>query len=163
MRLCAGLVGNRIAGQPGRTGVALAAVSDKRQRHARLSTIDDDVGEAVWRRTEIGMQTPDGGRIRRRSAADEVDQRRRARIDRRRRDVQVPPVAEREHLSADQRFVEHRRGRVDDGDCADEGEGGQWCTYGHTHLTITYRAEAGNARNAVWIEGVARNEIFEPK
>ena len=103
---------NRIAGRtPRRPGIALAAVRRPRRLHERLIAGHDDVRNAVRRRPEIRMDLPRRARTRRGPPADEIDERRRLRIERRGADVLVPPVRRREHLPSGQRPLEHRRRR----------------------------------------------------
>src|SRR5688572_11210849 len=76
--------GKRITSDAARSAVALAAVRDERDGHARLASADAHVRDAVGRGAEV--------RVRRPRAADVVDERVRLRIQRRRADVLIPPV-----------------------------------------------------------------------
>src|SRR4029077_4245778 len=81
-----------IAGLSAEARIAFAAVIDKGDRHAGLAAADARVGDAVRRRPEVGMRAA--------RAPDEVDVGVRLRIDRRRRNVLVPPVVRWKKLAA---------------------------------------------------------------
>jgi hypothetical protein len=106
LRLC--LHRDRITRKARAAGIALTAVCDERQRHARLVARHHDVGNAIRRRTKVGMQAPNRGRSSRRAPADPCDQLRGTRIDGRPRDLEVPPVRDWKHLPAGHRLGKHR-------------------------------------------------------
>src|SRR3954470_20382237 len=100
MRLALGFLWNRVARKPGHSRVALIVIP-KSHRDAGLIARDDDVWDAVWWRTEVGVKPA--------SAADPGNVLRRSHVDRRAAHVLVPPVRRRKYLAPRERFDKYRR------------------------------------------------------
>ena len=85
VRLRLGSFRNRIATLASISVIALRPVRDERDGHSGFGRADTHVRNAVRRRAEVRMQPA--------IASDEVDEGGRLRIDRRPRDVLIPPIA----------------------------------------------------------------------
>ena len=87
------------------------------------------------------MESSNRRPVGRRAPADEVDERSRAGINRRGRDIRVPPVDARKDAPANERLIEdRRRGCLQDDDGRGKRGDGHGCTEGHLQAAITYCA-----------------------
>ena len=126
-----GFIGNGVTRQSLDPGITFIVVSEC-DRHPRLAAGDDDVGDAVWRWPEVGMEPANGGRASRGPAADPGDQLIGARVDRGGGNVLIPPVRQRKHLPSGERLEQHgRRRRLGGRECDERTGNGHLDTHGH--------------------------------